>query len=160
VFRQTVLNFIMKKKPKLFPPNFKRSGVDCYSPSSDLSTLPKPWIRRFPDPNGKRRKVELHYSRYILHFHTWLEEECNPIWDGRPNDYNPESPGGWTKFFADKEDESHRFDAPPTRYEKRMRLWAVVAFLKHFSPETHKLVNTYGEEIGMDGKPFADEEDS
>jgi len=86
---------------KKHPPDWARNAT-CSSPAS-MRTLPRPHVREFPRPDGRKRKLSAllmswaGYAPGASHVHVTVTQENNGIWDGRDGDG-----GYWTICRDDK----------------------------------------------------------
>jgi hypothetical protein len=94
-----------KQKVKLVPPDW--NSYSWRSTPEKIEDLPKPWVRKFPRPDGKKRTATITLMTWVgtamgaSHIHTTAKVEDNPVWDGRP--WYDDRAGGWVHFYTDKE---------------------------------------------------------
>ncbi len=90
-----------KGRPRLLPPDWGCSLTTCGAGS--IRDLPRPYVREFPRPDGRRRDVRITVSTWIgfggAHFYVNVSPEPNRVWDGRADEFTPV--GTWREFADD-----------------------------------------------------------
>ena len=84
----------------ILPPNWEGGTSGGWQPP--IEEIPTPHIRMFPRPDGRPRHVTMTiiswrgFAPGASHFYLTFQIEHNPIWDGRPDSYNPR--GRWRAY--------------------------------------------------------------
>lgn len=87
----------------LFPVDYERHGL--LFTGNSIYDIPEPHIRKWPGCKDKRQ-LRIQIARYYgpgVHYYVSIHQESNPIWDGRPSDYDNSRPVGWTEAWDDEE---------------------------------------------------------